>query len=70
MARLQRVVDVAAAANLSVDMNGLAVMRPAAAPAWLAVATDAELHAAHRTFWAGCACRHPRRQPTPPSAFR
>jgi hypothetical protein len=57
MARLQRVVDVAAAAKLGVDMNGLAVMRPAAAPRWLADATDAELHTAHRTFWSGCAAQ-------------
>lgn len=55
LARLQWIVDHAIAAGLAVELTGLAIMRLARVPSWLADATDAELHAAHRAFWQGCA---------------
>jgi hypothetical protein len=59
MALLQRVVDLAAESSLTVDLTGANVMRqpggPHPFPSWLAVATDAELRVAQRTFWTGCA---------------
>ena len=50
-ARLVEVVNIAAAAGLTVDVTGANVMRPWAQPAWLAAANYSTLRAAHHTFW-------------------
>ena len=44
MAALQRVVDVAEESELLIDLTGLAVMRPPAAPHWLTIASDAQVN--------------------------
>jgi hypothetical protein len=51
MKRLQWVVNIAASEQLVVDLTGLAVMRKSSIPAWLADASDVQLHTAHKTFW-------------------
>ena len=51
LARLQRVVDIAAEEQLLVDLTGLAVMRPDTVPVWLTNASDSVLRASQRMFW-------------------
>lgn len=66
LAALGHIVDVAAAEGLLVDLTGANVMRNPPGgpeksywqlPAWLTQATDAQLRAAQKTFWAACATK-------------
>lgn len=49
--RLDRVLDMAAAADLKVILVGLATLRPASIPDWMRAATDEELESAEVLFW-------------------